>query len=140
VVSVSAVVRRGKEVVSTGRGQTGLVVEMSRAEFEDAVADALDTVPPDLLRMMSNVVILVEDDPPGGDNLFGLYEGMPLTERGQWWAAGSLPDWITIFRNPALRACRTREALVEEVRVTVVHEIAHHFGIAESRLHELGWG
>jgi predicted Zn-dependent protease with MMP-like domain len=113
---------------------------MSRVEFEDAVTDALDVVPPELARMMSNVVVLVEDDPPGGGDLFGLYEGTPLTERGQWWAAGSLPDRITIFRNPTLRACRTREEVVEEVRVTVVHEIAHHFGITEARLHELGWG
>lgn len=113
---------------------------MSQAEFEEAVADALDAVPPELTRMMSNVVVLVEDDPPGGVNLLGLYEGTPLTERGEWWAAGSLPDRITIFRNPTLGACRSREEVVEEVRVTVVHEIAHHFGIDDTRLHQLGWG
>jgi predicted Zn-dependent protease with MMP-like domain len=112
---------------------------MSREEFEEAVADALDAVPPEFARMMSNVVVLVEDDAPGGDQLFGLYEGTPLTERGEWWA-GSLPDRITIFRNPTVRACRTREEVVDEVKVTVVHEIAHHFGIDDARLHELGWG
>jgi predicted Zn-dependent protease with MMP-like domain len=116
------------------------MVEMSREEFEDAVSEALDRVPADLARMMDNVVVLVEDDPPDGDSdLFGLYEGTPLTERDGWWAAGSLPDRITIFRNPTLQACETAEEVVEEVRVTVVHEIAHHFGIDDGRLHELGW-
>jgi predicted Zn-dependent protease with MMP-like domain len=113
---------------------------MSREDFEEAVADALDAVPVELARMMSNVVVLVEDDAPGGGRLFGLYEGTPLTERGEWWAAGSLPDRITIFRNPTLSVCGTREEVVEEVLVTVVHEIAHHFGIDDRRLHELGWG
>lgn len=112
---------------------------MSREAFEEAVADALDAVPFELARMMSNVVVLVEDDPPSGDHLFGLYEGTPLTERGEWWA-GSLPDRITIFRNPTLAACNSPEEVVEEVLVTVVHEIAHHFGIDDARLHELGWG
>lgn len=117
------------------------MVEMARAEFEEAVADALDRIPPELTRLMNNVVILVEDDAPAEDpDLLGLYEGTPLTERGEWWAAGSLPDRILIFRNPTLAVCDTRDEVVEEVAVTVVHEIAHHFGIEEDRLHELGWG
>ena len=116
------------------------MVAMSREEFEDAVSEALDRIPGDLARMMNNVVVLVEDDPADGDSdLLGLYEGTPLTERDGWWAAGSLPDRITIFRNPTLAACDTAEEVVEEVRVTVVHEIAHHFGIDDERLHELGW-
>ena len=116
------------------------MVEMSREQFEDAVSEALDRIPGDLARMMDNVVVLVEDDPPDGDgDMLGLYEGTPLTERDGWWAAGSLPDRITIFRNPTLAACDTAEEVVEEVRVTVVHEIAHHFGIDDERLHELGW-
>jgi predicted Zn-dependent protease with MMP-like domain len=116
------------------------MVEMSREEFEVAVADALDSVPGELARMMNNVVVLVEDDGPADDpDLLGLYEGTPLTERGSWWAAGSLPDRITIFRNPTLSICDTREDVVDEVRVTVVHEIAHHFGIDDDRLHDLGW-
>ena len=115
------------------------VAEMTRDEFEDAVADALDGIPPELSRLMDNVVILVEDDAPQDDpDLLGLYEGTPLTERGDGWA-GSLPDRITIFRNPTLEMCDTRDDVVEEVRVTVVHEIAHHFGIDDDRLHELGW-
>jgi predicted Zn-dependent protease with MMP-like domain len=113
---------------------------MSREQFEDAVGEALDGVPPELARMMDNVVVLVEDDPPDGDSeLLGLYEGTPLTERDGWWASGSLPDRITIFRLPTLAVCDSAEEVVEEVRVTVVHEIAHHFGIDDDRLHELGW-
>jgi predicted Zn-dependent protease with MMP-like domain len=116
------------------------MVEMSREEFEDVVADALDTIPAELARMMNNVVIVVEDEPPpGGPGLLGLYEGVPLTDRDSWWAAGSLPDRITIFCNPTLEICDTRDDVVAEVRVTVVHEIAHHFGIGDDRLHELGW-
>jgi predicted Zn-dependent protease with MMP-like domain len=117
------------------------VIEMSRAEFELLVADALDTIPPELTKVMSNVVILVEDDsPPGQPTLLGLYEGTPLTERTEFWAAGSLPDRITIFRNPILGICATEQDVVHEVRVTVVHEIAHHFGISDARLHALGYG
>ena len=87
------------------------------------------------------VEVLVEDDAPDDDpELLGLYEGVPLTERDHMWAAGALPDRITIFRNPTLAICETREDVVEEVAVTVVHEIAHHFGIDDDRLHELGWG
>ncbi len=113
---------------------------MSREEFEDAVRDALDLVPAELAEQMDNVVVLVEDDAPADDpELLGLYEGVALTERDHWWAAGSLPDRITIFRNPTLAICETPEEVVEEVAVTVVHEVAHHFGIDDDRLHELGW-
>jgi predicted Zn-dependent protease with MMP-like domain len=112
---------------------------MSPGDFEAAVADALDGIPPELARLMDNVVILVADDAPEDDpDLLGLYEGTPLTERDDGWA-GSLPDRITIFRNPTLDYCTSREEVVEEVRVTVVHEIAHHFGIDDDRLHDLGW-
>ena len=114
-------------------------MKMSRGEFEDLVSEALDTVPPRLTKLMQNVVIVVEDDsPPQVGTLLGLYEGVPLTERGDTYA-GFLPDRITIFRHPLLAICDTRDDLVREVRVTVVHEIAHHFGIGDERLHELGW-
>ena len=113
---------------------------MSRERFEELVRDALDEVPGELLDLMDNVVILVEDDSPGGDGgLLGLYEGHALTERG-WHYAGVLPDRITIYRRPILRLCESEEDVVEEVAVTVVHEIAHHFGIDDERLHALGWG
>jgi predicted Zn-dependent protease with MMP-like domain len=116
------------------------VVEMTREDFEDAVRDGLDLVPQQLAAMMDNVVVLVEDDAPADEpELLGLYEGVPLTERDLHWAAGSLPDRITVFRNPTLAICESRAEVVEEVAITVVHEIAHHFGIDDDRLHELGW-
>ncbi|MFS8478406.1 MAG: metallopeptidase family protein [Micromonosporaceae bacterium] len=115
-------------------------VEMSRERFEELVSEALDQVPPELLDLMDNVVVLVEDDPPAEDpELLGVYEGYALTERG-WDYAGVLPDRIIIYRNPILRICDTEDDVVEEIAITVVHEIAHHFGIDDARLHELGWG
>lgn len=121
--------------------QNGRVpVEMSRERFEELVAEALDEVPEELLNLMNNVVILVEDESPvDGPELLGLYEGHALTNRG-WDYAGVLPDRILIYRNPILRICDDEEDVIEEVAITVVHEIAHHFGIDDERLHELGWG
>ncbi len=123
------------------QGRIGAVpVEMSRERFEGLVGDALDEIPAELLKMMQNVVIMVEDDsPPGEPSLLGLYEGYALPSRG-WDYGGVLPDRITLFRNPILRICDTEEDVVDEVAITVVHEIAHHFGIDDARLHELGWG
>ena len=118
---------------------------MTREAFEEAVSEALDLIPPELADRMDNVVVLVEDEPTAEqlageeDDLLGIYEGTPLTERDSWWAAGSLPDRITIFRGPTMRMCESEDEVVEEVAVTVVHEIAHHFGIGDDRLHELGW-
>nr|WP_205752495.1 metallopeptidase family protein [Cryptosporangium phraense] len=114
------------------------MVVMSRERFEELVGDALDAIPEELLRRMSNVVVLVEDDPPE-PGLLGLYEGHALTNRG-WDYSGVLPDRITIFRNPTLAMCSSEQEVVDEVAITVVHEIAHHFGIPDARLHELGWG
>ena len=115
-------------------------MQLGPEEFELAVGDALDAVPAELLDLMDNVVFLVDDEPPAGEpDLLGLYDGTPLTERGDAWATGSLPDRITIFRGPLQRMCQSREELLEEIAVTVVHEIAHHFGIGDDRLHELGW-
>jgi predicted Zn-dependent protease with MMP-like domain len=117
-----------------------VAVEMDRARFEELVGEALDEVPPELLDLMDNVVILVADDPPDDEpDLLGVYEGYALTERG-WDYSGVLPDRITIFRGPILRLCDSDEEVVDEVATTVVHEIAHHFGIDDARLHELGWG
>ena len=113
------------------------MVELDRERFSELVADALDAIPAEFLARMSNVVILVEDDPPE-PGLLGLYEGHPLTDRG-WDYAGVLPDRITIYRNSTLASCDSEADVVEEVAITVVHEIAHHFGIPDARLHELGW-
>ncbi len=107
--------------------------------FEALVADALDAVPPDLLALMDNVVVLVEDRNPDEPDLLGLYEGYALTERG-WEYGGALPDRIMIYREAICDICETAEEIVEEVTITVVHEIAHHFGIDDDRLHQLGWG
>ncbi len=115
-------------------------VRLDRERFEELVGDALDAVPAELLDLLDNVVILVEDDPPAEDpHLLGVYEGHALTERG-WDYSGVLPDRIVIYRNPILSICSSEEDVVDEVSVTVVHEIAHHFGIDDRRLHELGWG
>lgn len=113
------------------------VVELTRRDFEELVADALDRIPPELARLMDNVVITVEEESEEG--LLGLYEGIPLTERGDAYF-GVLPDRIFIYRNNICGFCDTPEQVVEEVRVTVIHEIAHHFGIDDDRLTELGWG
>ena len=115
------------------------MLEMSREAFEDLVAEALDEIPDELARLVDNVVFVVEDDVPEGEEpLLGLYEGVPLTERGSWYA-GVLPDRITIYRNPILEICDTEDDVLDEVHITVVHEIAHHFGIDDDRLHELGY-
>jgi predicted Zn-dependent protease with MMP-like domain len=115
-------------------------VRMGRDRFEELVGDALDAVPEQLLGLLNNVVIQVEDDPPADDpDLLGVYEGYALTERG-WDYTGVLPDRIVIYRNPILSVCEDEDDVVDEVAVTVVHEIAHHFGIDDHRLHELGWG
>ncbi len=110
-----------------------------RQQFEELVADALDEVPPELMKLVDNVVFLVEDRNPEEPSLLGLYEGYALTERG-WHYGGDLPDRIMIYREAICDICETEEDVVDEVTVTVVHEIAHHFGIEEERLHELGWG
>jgi predicted Zn-dependent protease with MMP-like domain len=116
------------------------VLALTTQEFDEAVGDALDAVPAELLALMDNVVFLVEDEPaPDDPELLGIYDGTPLTERDGGWAAGALPDRITIFRGPTLRMCTSGEQVRYEVAITVVHEIAHHFGIEDNRLHELGW-
>lgn len=115
------------------------MIDVPRARFEELVADALDEIPGDLARMMDNVVVLVEEHNQEEPDILGLYEGVALTERGVDYA-GVLPDRIFLYRGPILAACETEEDVVEEVAVTVVHEVAHHFGIDDERLHELGWG
>ena len=115
------------------------MLEISADEFERLVEDALGSIPRALSRQMRNVAVFIEDEsPPGGPVLLGLYEGIPLTERGEWYA-GVQPDRITVYRLPILRICHSREQVVEEVVKTVVHEVGHHFGITDERLHELGY-
>ncbi len=112
---------------------------MNRARFEELVSDALDAIPPELTALIDNVVVLVEDEAPADDpHLLGLYDGVALTERGAGYSMVA-PDRITIYRNPTLAICDTDADVVDEVGITVVHEIAHHFGIDDARLHDLGY-
>ena len=111
----------------------------SRRRFEELVADALDLIPTGLARAMDNVVVLVDERHEDDPELLGLYEGVALTERTSDYA-GVLPDRITLYREAILDVCDDEDDVVHEVAVTVVHEVAHHFGIDEDRLHELGWG
>jgi predicted Zn-dependent protease with MMP-like domain len=112
---------------------------MDPQRFDELVADALDQIPAQLAAAMDNVVILVEDRHPDDPELLGLYEGVALTERDSDYG-GSLPDAITIYREALLDICESDNDVVEEVAITVIHEIAHHFGIDDDRLEELGWG
>ena len=114
-------------------------VQMGPERFENLVSEALDLIPPDLAAAMDNVVVLVVDRHPQDPELLGLYEGIALTERDSSYA-GALPDTVTIFRESLLEICETEQDVVEEVAITVIHEMAHHFGIDDERLHELGWG
>ena len=114
-------------------------MELDRAAFEALVDRALDEIPDELAELVSNVVVLVEDDPPADDpQLLGLYDGVALTDREANYAA-QLPDRISLYRRPLLAMCDTVEQLEDEVRITVVHEVAHHFGIDDARLHDLGY-
>ena len=120
---------------------------MERNRFEELVAAAVDSLPEEFLSMLENVIVVVEDRPtrrqvrssdvPPGDTLLGLYEGVPLTERyGDYGMA--MPDKITIFQRPIEEMCRSDDEIADEVRRTVQHEIAHHFGIDDGRLDEMG--
>lgn len=122
-----------------------MALEMSDDEFEQLVEQAIDAIPKAAFAVMDNVIFFIEDEysPRPGEpknlEILGQYEGVALTERDLGWSAGALPDQITIFKNPTLRACKTREDVVREIGVTVMHEVAHHFGIDDHRLHALGW-
>lgn len=111
---------------------------MDPHRFDELVSDSLDLIPPELAAVMDNVVVLVADRHPEDHALLGLYEGVALTERDSHYA-GSLPDTITIYREALLDSCETDDEVIKEVAITVIHEIGHHFGIDDDRLHELGW-
>ncbi|EWM14726.1 MULTISPECIES: metallopeptidase family protein [unclassified Kutzneria] len=112
---------------------------MTDQRFDELVGDALDLVPPRLAEAMDNVVILVEDRNDEVPSLLGLYHGIALTERTSHYGF-ALPDQIFIYRKAILDVCETEEDVVDEIAITVVHEIAHHFGIDDDTLHDLGWG
>jgi predicted Zn-dependent protease with MMP-like domain len=113
-----------------------VALDVPRERFEELVGEALDGIPDELAARIDNVVVRVKEDSRAG--LLGLYEGIPLTRREQY-GGMVMPDRITIYRRPIVSRCRTETEVVHQVRVTVIHEIAHHFGISDARLHELGW-
>jgi predicted Zn-dependent protease with MMP-like domain len=116
------------------------VFELTADEFERVVTDELDALPGDMVDGLENVVFVVEDRPEDGSlDLLGLYDGIALTERGQY-GFGEMPDRIILYREPLLSICDDEEQLREEIHVTLVHEIAHFYGIDDDKLHELGWG
>lgn len=113
------------------------MVEIAPYRFERLVRDAIDLLPGDLAAAMDNVAIQIRDRHPEHEGLLGLYEGTPLTERGDY--SGFLPDVIWIYRLAICEMCQDSAEVVDEVRITVLHELAHHFGIDDDRLDELGW-
>ena len=115
------------------------MVELSDERFAELVEDAFRAVPPQLAALLDNVALFIEDEPPADEpELLGYYDGVALTERDTSYG-GQLPDRIVVFRNPTLEICDTEADVVREVGITVVHEIAHHFGIDDERLHQLGY-
>ncbi|HUR78751.1 MAG TPA: metallopeptidase family protein [Acidimicrobiales bacterium] len=122
---------------------TCVSVDVSPARFAALVGDALDSIPDDIASKMENIAVVVDDFAPPG-RLLGLYEGVPLTNRanyGQGSAGGGMimPDRVTIFRRSICAICTTDQEVVDQVRLTVIHEVGHHFGLSDDRLHELGW-
>jgi predicted Zn-dependent protease with MMP-like domain len=114
------------------------VVTVSPERFDELVRQALDALPDDLAKQMDNVVVKVEAS-DGGRHLYGLYEGVPLTKRGPLSYGGAFPDRITIFQDTISAHSRNEHELERRVRITVFHEVAHHFGLSDERLKELGW-
>jgi predicted Zn-dependent protease with MMP-like domain len=116
------------------------MLHLTHEEFERLVVDELDLLPDDMVDGLENVFFVVEDRPDNGTlDTLGLYDGVALTERGQY-GFGEIPDRIVVYREPLLATCETLEELKDEIHVTLVHEIAHYYGIDDDRLHELGWG
>ncbi len=115
------------------------MIEVSDERFDELVEAAFAAIPAALTSRLDNVVLFIEDEAPADDpNLLGLYDGIPLTERDSMYGA-VLPDRIFVFRRPTLEICATEADVIREVGITVVHEIAHYFGIDDDRLHELGY-
>ncbi len=117
-----------------------MAVELLDSEFAELVEQALDSLPPDLASAIDNVGIVVSAESPRGQpELLGLYEGIPLPKRGNNYV-GAMPDRISIFRGPLLRMCHSRDEVVEQVRITVIHELGHYFGFDDDQLHDRGYG
>lgn len=115
------------------------MLTMSHDEFEALVSEGLDSLHEDMMAELDNVIFLVEDRPEDGSDILGMYHGYSLAEREQY-GYGEEPDRIVLYRDPLLAHCANLDELVAEIRVTLVHEIAHFYGLTEARIHELGWG
>lgn len=115
------------------------MLSVSPEDFETLVSEGLDSLHEDMLEALDNVIFLVEDAPEDGSEILGVYEGFSLAERNTY-GYGEEPDRIILFRENLLQHCADMNELVDEIRVTLVHEIAHFYGISEARIHELGWG
>ncbi|MBF0672912.1 MAG: metallopeptidase family protein [Salinibacterium sp.] len=116
------------------------MLELSAEEFEQLVIDELDLLPDEMVDGLDNLIFVTEDRPEDGSlDLLGVYEGVAITDRGQY-GFGELPDRIVLFREPLMAACEDMDELKDQIHVTLVHEIAHYYGIDDVQLHELGWG
>jgi predicted Zn-dependent protease with MMP-like domain len=120
-------------------GRIGAVHWVTRDRFEELVGEALDQLPAEIIAMLDNVVITVEESSPDGADLLGLYHGIALTERDTQYSF-AVPDTVVLYRGPLMRISADEDELAEEIAVTIVHELGHHLGIDDARLHELGWG
>ncbi|HUV58103.1 MAG TPA: metallopeptidase family protein [Acidimicrobiales bacterium] len=120
------------------RRYAALMFEVSNERFEELAEEALKTLPHELAVQIENLAIIVDDSASGG-NLFGLYEGIPLTKRGPLSYSGVMPDRITLYQTTICDHCRNEDEVKAQIRKTVIHEVAHHFGISDPRLEELGW-
>ena len=118
---------------------SGVVMDLPVEKFEELVAAALDGIPSAIGRLIDNVAVFVDDGRLDG-NLLGLYQGIPLTRRENYGLGGGMPDRVTIYRLPILARCNSEAEVIEAVRITVVHEVGHHFGLSDARLRELGYG
>ena len=115
------------------------MIEVSDERFEELVDEALAGIPDSFFDHMDNTVILIRDFHPSGSHVLGLYEGVALPERTNDYSM-HLPDAITIYKGAIQNYCSTEEELIRQVRITVVHEVGHHFGLDDDELHRLGWG
>ena len=115
------------------------MLDLSREDFEALVSEGLDSLHDDMMRELDNVIFLIEDHPEDGSDILGVYEGFSLAERNTY-GYGEEPDRIVLFRENLLAHCASHDEFVAEIRITLVHEIAHFYGITEERIHELGWG
>ncbi|GAB3822554.1 metallopeptidase family protein [Tessaracoccus terricola] len=121
-------------------GTSVRAMDLPEERFDELVDEALGNLPPELLDGLDNVVIVTQDEPEDGSDTLGWYEGTALTDRDTSYGMGQLPDRVVLFRGPLTRMCEDEDDLLDELEITLLHELGHYHGIDEERLHELGWG